>query len=130
MPDSEDAQAVEQANLAFYRAFETLDLAQMEGVWALAEPVTCIHPGWRLLAGWQAVMESWERIFDNSTAMQFTVTDAEATVAGDWAWVTCAEHLTSVVDGRVGEATVQATNIYRKRGDRWLMVHHHGSPSV
>src|SRR5206468_1148625 len=50
---------VEEANARFYRAFEALDLAEMEKVWAHGEHVKCVHPGWPLLAGWANVRASW-----------------------------------------------------------------------
>lgn len=42
---------VEAANRAFYQAFETLDIQEMEKVWLRAPHIKCIHPGWPLLAG-------------------------------------------------------------------------------
>ena len=123
-----DGAAVLTANQAFYDAFSALDIRRMEDVWSREDVVTCIHPGWPALDGWAEVMESWERIFDGAAMMTFTITGAEATVEGGVAWVTCTENLTSVADGRVVDARVEATNVFRNRGGRWLMVHHHGSP--
>jgi ketosteroid isomerase-like protein len=123
-----EAEAVREANLAFYQAFASPELAQMCEVWERSDAIRCVHPGWPLLKGWDAVMRSWEAIFTNTTLMQFAITGTCITVVGDWVWVACAENVTSVVEGRVLESTVQATNIYRKREGRWLMVYHHGTP--
>ena len=128
MADGEEAAAVTAANDAFYRAFESLDIDDMTAVWARDEPVRCVHPGWGLLQGWTDVMASWERIFENAAMMHFVITGAEVSVEGDWAWVACTENLTQLLDGQVVESRVQTTNIFRRRGDRWAMVHHHGSP--
>ncbi|MEE9285096.1 MAG: nuclear transport factor 2 family protein [Dehalococcoidia bacterium] len=130
MPESPAADEVREANDRFYRAFESLDVDQMSAAWAGEDSITCVHPGWPLVKGRGAVMGSWARIFESTTLMQFTITGAEITVEGDWAWVSCTENITSVVDGRVTEGKVQATNIYVKRTGRWLAVHHHGSPVV
>ncbi len=121
-------EAVEQANRGFYRAFESLDIIEMGKVWAQGEPVRCVHPGWALLQGWEEVMGSWQRIFENATMMQFTITGLEVTVEGAWAWVACTENIMSVNDAQVAESRVQATNIYKLGEGKWLMVHHHGSP--
>src|SRR5947209_7485125 len=67
--------AINQTNAAFYRAFEALDLRAMEEVWAHGEHVKCVHPGWPLLTGWEAVRASWETIFLNTQEMRFTLTD-------------------------------------------------------
>src|SRR4249919_1613528 len=42
----EDEQAVIAANQAFYRAFETLEIKEMEKVWLRASHIKCVHPGW------------------------------------------------------------------------------------
>ena len=130
MPQDSEAEAVMQANQGFYRAFQSLDIDQMVEVWVHAESVKCVHPGWALLQGWEPVMESWERIFDNADMMQFAITGAEVTLEGESAWVTCTENITSVMGGRSTEGRVQAINIYRKLEERWLMVYHHGSPMM
>ena len=120
--------AVQAANQRFYRAFETLDIEQMRRVWDDEYEVTCVHPGWPLVQGTTEVMQSWASIFQNTMVMQFTITEGSLQIEGNWAWVVCTESLRSVVDGRVSEGKIEATNIFRKRGERWMIVHHHGSP--
>ena len=117
-----------QANQGFYRAFESLEISKMEEVWLRGDEVGCVHPGWALLGGWEAVMDSWARIFENATMMQFNTTGVEAALEGDLAWVKCTENLTSLLDGRINEGKVQSINIFRRHDGRWLMVYHHGSP--
>jgi ketosteroid isomerase-like protein len=128
MASQTDEDAVIEANAVFYRAFESLEPDEMEAIWAAEEPIRCVHPGWALITGREAVLESWERIMDNASVMQFTVIEPAATVVGDWAWVVCGERLTSVQGGRVAEGLVQATNMFHREGGRWLIAHHHGSP--
>src|SRR5436189_6477073 len=95
------ADTVAKANAGFYRAFEALDLCAMEEVWAHGEHVKCVHPGWPLLTGWEAVRASWEAIFANTQEMSFTLTDVRAAGDGDLASVTCTEHILSETNGRV-----------------------------
>jgi len=125
--DDSDVGAVIAANLRFYEAFGSLDIQEMEKVWEPSHRVLCIHPGWRLLTGWEQVRKSWEAIFNNTSLMQFNITDTQVTVHGDSAWVSCVENITSVVDGRASNFSVQATNIFVQVEGGWLMVHHHGS---
>ncbi|MGH8338652.1 MAG: nuclear transport factor 2 family protein, partial [Gammaproteobacteria bacterium] len=82
-----DQDAVLAANAAFYRAFESLNLTRMEAVWLHAAHVKCVHPGWGLLVGWGPVMESWQRIFANTVALQFSLTALRVEIIGDLAWV-------------------------------------------
>ncbi|HEX9454407.1 MAG TPA: nuclear transport factor 2 family protein, partial [Candidatus Binatia bacterium] len=77
-----DEQEIANANLAFYRAFESLDIKRMETVWANDSDIQCGHPGWRMLRGWGPIMESWRRIFENTPTMRFTLTDVKIEVRG------------------------------------------------
>ena len=52
-------------NLAFYAAFAERDLEAMGELWASDADVACMHPGWPVLEGRDAVMESWSRILSN-----------------------------------------------------------------
>jgi ketosteroid isomerase-like protein len=122
-----DRDAVEAANQRFYRAFETLDLHEMDRVWAHGAHVRCIHPGWPLLAGWAAVRTSWETIFANTAEMSFTLSDLEISAVGDLAWVTCTENILSEVRGRVSVTSVLATNVFEREAGEWRLVHHHAS---
>jgi len=123
--------AVRAANLAFYRAFEALDLAAMERLWAQDDSVSCLHPGWPLCAGWAEVRASWATIFANTGSMRFELAGERIDVRENLAWVVCVERIRSTGPG--GEAMVGAviaTNVFRSDGGTWKLVHHHGSPHV
>ncbi|MGH7355051.1 MAG: nuclear transport factor 2 family protein [Candidatus Rokuibacteriota bacterium] len=121
-----DADLIE-ANTRFYRAFETLDLAQMDRVWAHDEHVACVHPGWPLLTSWEAVRESWRAIFAGTVEMNFTVSDVRAAASGALGWVTCTENILSSVGGRLSVTSILATNLFERGPDGWRMIHHHAS---
>lgn len=121
-------EGVRAANARFYRAFETLDIAEMDGVWAHGAHVRCAHPGWPLLCGWQAVRASWETIFANTAEMSFTISDVRVSAAGGFGWVTCSENILSEVRGRVSVSSLLATNLFERDAADWRMVHHHASP--
>jgi ketosteroid isomerase-like protein len=122
-----DAADVEEANARFYRAFETLDIAEMDQVWVHGEHARCVHPGWPLLSGWDAVRTSWETIFANTEEMRFTLSEVNVNVSGPLAWVTCTENILSEVGGRVTVTSILATNLFEHDADGWRLVHHHGS---
>jgi ketosteroid isomerase-like protein len=125
MPDKE---AVLEANRAFYRAFESLDLEKMQQVWLKDPRIVCIHPGWRKLTGWGQVMSNWEQIFDNVFEMKFEFGEIDTTLRGDLAVVVVEENLTQMgYDGTV-RAQVLATNVFERIDGRWWLVIHHGSP--
>ena len=118
---------VNDVNRRFYEAFESLDIKRMEGIWLREDYIKCVHPGWALLSGWDAVMESWRRIFENTEQMRFTLTDVQVREQDGLAWVTLYENLASRLQGQTNAAVVLATNIYEQRPDGWFMIHHHGS---
>ena len=129
MPDglTGDVRAVAEANERFYRAFQALDIAAMDEAWAHGNDVKCVHPGWPLLTGWDAVRESWRAIFENTEEMNFTIADLQVVVRGELGWVTCTENILSEVRGRVGVTAILATNVFARDDDGWRMVHHHAS---
>jgi ketosteroid isomerase-like protein len=129
MSDADDDTStaeVREANAAFYAAFEARDLDAMSDVWEHADRVTCVHPGWPVLAGWASVAASWYALFDGPQRLQFIVTDEQVNVVGRTAWVTCNENLLEVD----GTQTVAATNIFVRDSSGWRLTHHHGSPVV
>ncbi|HLY67391.1 MAG TPA: nuclear transport factor 2 family protein, partial [Chloroflexota bacterium] len=126
MPSFSEEQAlVADANVAFYRAVESLDFERLQSVWLHSDDVKCIHPGWELMSGWEQVMRSWSLIFENTARIRFELSDVQVVVNGGIGWVECLER---IYDGEsvVGEAI--ATNLFQQNPDgRWLMLHHHAS---
>jgi ketosteroid isomerase-like protein len=127
MPGDDETAAVEEANLRFYRAFESMDIAEMERVWVRRDYVRCVHPGWALLEGWDAVRQSWQTIFKNSGEMRFSLSEVRARVDGSLAWVTCTENILSEARGTIAVTALLATNVFERHGREWLVVHHHAS---
>jgi hypothetical protein len=117
-----DQQAVLFANEAFYRAFTARDVKAMDTIWARAAPVACIHPGWGVLVGREAVMESWVRILSSPGAPQIVCRDASAFVLGSVAWVICFE--------AIGDNFLIATNLFVWEDGAWHLAHHQAGPTV
>ena len=113
--------AVLMANEAFYRAFADGDWQAMEGLWARAAPVACIHPGWTPLSGREGVMESWRAIL-SAGPPPIRCLDARAYLFGEVAFVTCYE--------AIQEGLLAATNMFVRESGAWKMVHHHAGPTA
>lgn len=128
--DSGDRDQVLEANRAFYDAFEALDIERMERIWLGDDSIQCFHPGWRLLRGWDAVMASWRRIFENTDEIRFVLTDVRVELRDSVAYVTLYENISSRAGGEETGAIVVATNIFERRAGRWYLIHHHGSPVI
>lgn len=126
-----DEQDVAAANIALYAAFETADVDGMQRVWDDADPdaVVCVHPGWPMLRGRDAVLRSWAAVMAGTDYIQFFLTDVGISVLGDTAIVTCQENvLTEVTEKGDGNAAVVATNVLVRRPEGWRVQVHHGSP--
>ena len=120
----------EKCNAALYAAFENADLDALEELWDDADDIACIHPGSPVLAGRRDVLRSWTALLANSGYLQFVLSDVQVRISGDVAVVTCAENILadiSAQDGLIG-GTAVATNVFRRRDDRWRLWVHHSSP--
>jgi ketosteroid isomerase-like protein len=138
-PSEKTTQAIQKVNTRFYNAFESLSLERMEVVWKRSDDIICVHPGWDLFIGWTAVRESWMTIFQNTERIQFIITNAKIRVFDNViAVVVCLENIQSNVNQSKRRMGVISTNIFERqsivdensdeRDERWLMIHHHGSP--
>jgi ketosteroid isomerase-like protein len=123
-----DEEEVLAANRTFYAALHTLDMSLMAQVWLHADWVKCLHPGWDLLMGWDEVGRSWEEIFRSTEQMMVSITRPLVHVAGDVAWISCLENVTTAYQNDFSTAMVEATNIFVRRSGRWLLVHRHTTP--
>ena len=123
-----DRKAIIEANRAFYRAFESLEVEKMEAVWLSDPKIACIHPGWRRLAGWGPVMQSWARIFDSAFEMKFEVRELDIFEGTDLATVVTEEMLTQRGYDGIMRSQVLATNVFERVGQKWMLILHHGSP--
>jgi ketosteroid isomerase-like protein len=117
-----DSDAVLAANLEFYRAFTTRDLAAMDALWARAAPVACIHPGWPPLADRDEIMQSWQGILSSPQSPRIACYDERVLVFGDTALVICEEELEG--------GTLVASNFFVREGDAWRLAHHQAGQLV
>ena len=119
-----DVAAVAAANAAFYRAFESGELAAMDEVWEHSDRVSCTHPGMPAVSGWTAVRHSWAAILAGGGVPQFIVTEEHVQVVGDVGWVVAVENM--ILPGGSGAGSV--VNWFVRGAEGWLMIGHHGAP--
>src|ERR1039457_5189416 len=85
-----DEAAILAANAAYYRAFTSADFAAMSRLWA-DDNVSCIHPGWPVLLGRQAILESYREILRNPDQERIDPRNETVMATGDEARVFCVE---------------------------------------
>jgi len=120
--------ALRAANQAFYAAFERLDLEAMTNLWARDVPVSCVHPGWDLVLGHEAVMQSWRSIFEGTSELHFRSEELQVTAGAEMGWAVSREVLSTTVQGMPVENTLTAVNTFVLEQGVWRVAHHHAAP--
>ena len=115
-------------NTLFYRALGTRDLDLMKEVWIKDERAGCVHPGWTILRSWDAIMQSWQNVFDPEDQVDINLSNLTIKIKNDVAWVTCVQEMVYINRDPVSFNLSQSTNIFEKNNNEWKMVVHHASP--
>lgn len=129
-PDQFYFATADEAESAFYSAFEMADISLMTALIA-DQNVSCIHPNAMPIVGRDAVLASWEKILSTISEPAFYPEVLHRSVEGDKVGNT-AIHLVAeriAADHQEGTETslVLATNIYIKQESGWRMMMHHSS---
>jgi len=114
----------EDAEKAFYKAFEETDLKMMEKVWAQDDAIVCVHPNAPRLEGREEIMESWRQIFDGDSGLKFFLSDTHYIQDGLLSIHLVKEDV-EIEGGFV--AVIVTTNIYQQTEEGWKMILHHSS---
>lgn len=118
----------QEAEQAFYEAFERANLPAMMSVWADLTGTVCIHPLGPRLRGRAEIEASWREIFSGGPRLRFCITDAQYTQGALLAVHLVQENIRAA--GETGlRPPVLSTNIYQLTESGWRMVLHHASPA-
>jgi ketosteroid isomerase-like protein len=122
-----DIEQVKAAIDAYNAAIGSLDIAKMEPLWAHDANVMLINPPDKGISiGWDAVKGNWQAAFD--AISEIKVTQAEGphiVVDGNVAWSDgIANVFRKLKSGAAINAPTFATDVFEKRGGKWLLVCH------
>ncbi len=111
----------------FYCALNCRDLALMARTWEDSEEAAMDNPLGGIKRGWPEIRAVYERLFQTRWTYFFEFWDYTEHSAADVYWVVGRErgHL-----GRGDERldlAIRTTRIFRRIGDCWRQIHHHGS---
>eukprot|EP00956_Cyclotella_meneghiniana_P011591 scaffold16279_cov68-Cyclotella_meneghiniana.AAC.1 len=142
----DDCGAVLLANLAFYEAFSARDSDWMKDVWWNSPSVVCVHPSHDPLVGAKAVLGSFKNMFSQETlgrksrgdgtkpAQNVFMSPANIralSVRGTTASLVCDEEIfdknPNEYTGRIIVNKLLTTNVFRKIGGKWKLIHRHAS---
>jgi ketosteroid isomerase-like protein len=121
------------ANDTFYRALSVGSIEGISAACAHDSDVTCLHEtSTEVAVGWQAVLDSWKAVpFEAFSELAVVMASPAVKVNGTIARVVGLEKVRGKMkDGSAFAFTALGTNVYEKRGDKWLMVHHHASKAA
>src|SRR5262249_32753964 len=126
-----DSDNVNAAVNAFHAALSNLDIGKMQNVWAQEPYVVLINPRDKAPAiGWDAVKKDWQDgVFGFWAELKLSPKPAaHIHVDQTTAWTTGVVGVEGKnKSGQALSFTITETQVYEKRGDRWLMVSHHAS---
>ena len=117
----------QEAEQAFYEAFQRADLDAMMAVRSEDDEIVCVQPGGGRITGYAMVRESWRRIFSSGTRLKVKLL-ALSTVHGPFSAVHSLIEQISMASEKHLSAPVVATNVYVRGALGWRMIVHHASP--
>ena len=99
-------------------------------IWSRNEPVT-VFGAWKTAVGRAEVDDLFTLLEDSfSDAKGYSFELVAAGVIGDMAYTVGYEHSQVCVDGEPRTYTLRATQVYRREGGDWKVVHRHGDTLV
>ena len=125
---------IRQASEQFYAALNRElngDPGPMMEVWSHGSEVATMHPPGGRETGWEEVRAGWEQATQVFSDGQISLDELVVVpLADDVAYTLGTEH----GQGKLGDELVsidwRVTNIYRREGGEWKMVHHHADVST
>jgi ketosteroid isomerase-like protein len=126
------AEEVRLASKRFYTALNLMangDASQMADAWSHGSEVTAQHPIEGREVGWEAVRPSFEQFAQIATDGNIALKDQFIRVEGDFAYELGVEQGACKLAGHPVDFKHRVTNIYRREGGEWRMIHHHSDTS-
>lgn len=117
----------EEAEEAFYAAFERGDLDAMMATWADDDNVICVHPGGSRLEGLDQIREAWRQVFAGGARLKFRITGRQSVTGSSVAVHNVFEHIKLVGDPRQVNPLV-ATNVFVRTPSGWRLWMHQAAP--
>jgi ketosteroid isomerase-like protein len=119
---------VRKASQQFYAALNKMangDAASLSDIWSHGANVTTMHPIGGREVGWDAVRTSFEQVAGLATEGKIELKDQLVHADGDAAYELGVEHGAFKLGGEKIAVEQRVTNVYRREGGAWKIVHHH-----
>jgi ketosteroid isomerase-like protein len=119
---------VRKASEAFYSALNRMingDSRPLADIWSHAASVTAMHPIGGRQVGWGQVRKSFEDVGGIASDGKVSLADQVIQVVGDLAYEIGVERGQAKFAGKQVPIEFRVTNVYRREGQTWKIVHHH-----
>jgi ketosteroid isomerase-like protein len=119
---------VQKASEQFYAALNHLvngDAGPLADIWSHSATVTTMHPIGGRQVGWDEVGGSWQQVAQLASGGQVKLSDQLIQVSGEMAYEVGTEQGQAKLAGEQVPIENRVTNIYRREGGAWKIVHHH-----
>lgn len=125
---------VRQASDRFYAALTSMmngDAGPMvdTDVWSHSSDATTMHPIGEREVGWEQVQGTWQQVASICSGGQAAIKEQLIYVGGDLAYELGMESGEGTIAGQPVTFWHRVTNIYRREGGVWKIVHHHSDKS-
>ncbi len=123
---------VRQASERFYAALTSVlngDARPMMDIWSHSSDVTTMHPIGEREVGWEQVEGPWQQVASMCSGGRVAIEESLIRVVGDLAYEVGTESGDGTMAGEAVSFQHRVTNIYRREGGVWKMVHHHTDKS-
>jgi ketosteroid isomerase-like protein len=127
-----DEAGVKAASNAFYAALTKMcngDASAMAGAWSHGATVTTMHPIGGRETGWDAVKASFEGVAKAAKGGGVKLKDQALQVSGGLAVEIGMEDGSITLGGETVKIAQRVTNVYKREGGAWKLVHHHADLS-
>jgi ketosteroid isomerase-like protein len=119
---------VRVASETFYAALNRMlngNAASLAEIWSHSADVTTLHPIGGREVGWDTVRKAWDQVASVSSDGKVVLADQHIQLAGDTAIETGTEKGGFKIAGQAVEVHGRVTNVYRREGGSWKIIHHH-----
>jgi len=119
---------VRTASARFYAALNSMmtgDAAPLAQVWSHGADVSTMHPIGGRETGWDQVRGSFEGVAGLASAGHVELRDQGIHLGEDLAYELGLEHGQATLAGEEITIEQRVTNVYRREGGGWKIVHHH-----
>lgn len=123
---------VRKASEAFYAALNRMGngvKGAMAEVWSHGPQVTAMHPIGGRTTGWDAVRESFDKVAGIASDAEIGLKDQCIQAFGDVAYELGVEFGKFKMAGKDVNLEHRVTNIYKREGGGWKVIHHHTDTS-